>query len=323
MAVELLTSVVDLVFTSALLLPPHSELQERLLLLINRGEAHELRTVLSGAVVPQSVANRALREAVEWQRVDCARHLLTAANANANTQWKLSPLVPLGYPALWHAAGKGESTMLQLLISYGASLNACVPTHGTPLHHASERQDCDALKVLLSAGADVDVAEPRYGWTALARASAVGFTSGVRLLLAYNARADLKQRCGSTALMWAVAGNHGATVRSLLHSCGAEPHAINRDGHTALSLALRLGHRSIAGDILRHLLLELCLGLVALDLPVLVTLCIFEQTIGTELSNDDTDDGTALRLDEAYCVAAIVKHLDTLLWRWKLEKYRQ
>ncbi|MCR5257463.1 MAG: ankyrin repeat domain-containing protein, partial [Desulfovibrio sp.] len=61
-----------------------------------------------------------------------------------------------GETALHHAASRGSTTMLEILLDKGVDVNA-KDKHGiTPIHLAAQNDSSDAVKLLLERGADIN-----------------------------------------------------------------------------------------------------------------------------------------------------------------------
>jgi ankyrin repeat protein len=124
-----------------------------------------------------------------------------------------------------------------------ATLSAQIPdfTPQTPLIGSLLHNDSAEAKRLLEHGADPN--EGGFaGMPPLFLATARGNVELVRLMIASGATIDVRDRSGSTALMWAAFNESGdaALVEALL-GLGADPMLANRSGETALDWASRRG----------------------------------------------------------------------------------
>ena len=99
---------------------------------------------------------------------------------------------------------------------------------------------CPHTRALIDAGADVNIKD-KDGSTALMWASDNGHTETVKLLIDAGADVNIKNKYGRTALMWASRCNRKETVK-LLIDAGADVNAKDEDGWTALIWASRCGH---------------------------------------------------------------------------------
>ena len=97
------------------------------------------------------------------------------------------------------------------------------------------------MQTLLEAGADVS-AKDYSGWTALVWAAANGHTATVQTLLEAGADVNAKDYSGWTALMWTAHAGHTATVQALIDA-GADVNATEMNsGWTVLMWAAHAGH---------------------------------------------------------------------------------
>jgi ankyrin repeat protein len=89
-----------------------------------------------------------------------------------------------GWSALHHAAAKGHTTVVQLLLDARAAVNAAAADGCTALHRAACNGHTAVVQLLLDAGADITVAAAVGGRTAMSLAAAAGHSKVVQLLLA-------------------------------------------------------------------------------------------------------------------------------------------
>ena len=90
---------------------------------------------------------------------------------------------------------------------------------GRALHHAIEARDAETVEVLLRYGAKVN-AKNSVGWTALHLAACKGETESAEVLLRYGANVNAQDDNGLTALTYAEMHRHSDLAR-LLRSYGA------------------------------------------------------------------------------------------------------
>lgn len=111
--------------------------------------------------------------------------LLLQYGANVNAKmWN-------GWTALHEAACKGNSGVLKRLLQEGASMEAADDHEIQPVFTAAQYGNIECLKVLLEAGADPNSRATDEA-TALYIAAQEDFPDCIRLLLSYGARTDLK-----------------------------------------------------------------------------------------------------------------------------------
>jgi ankyrin repeat protein len=134
------------------------------------------------------------------------------------------------FPLLWFAAIRGNIEMAELLLSYGADVNAAgggvaegspIPPQGIrPLHGAAEHGHVSMIHLLMKHGADVN-SKGRFGLTPLHQAAYKGRQEAAEVLLAYGADINTRTRDGETPLEKALQGKHTA-LAEWLRSRGAQ-----------------------------------------------------------------------------------------------------
>ncbi|WP_324133581.1 ankyrin repeat domain-containing protein [Bosea sp. (in: a-proteobacteria)] len=113
----------------------------------------------------------------------------------------------------------------------------------TPLMLAAEARYSYLVTVMLALGADANAVD-RRGRTALMRAARENDVQAVAWLLRAGALPDMATTYqGWTALMWAARHDSTEAISALL-AAGADRAPCEREGQTALSLAIRYGHAS-------------------------------------------------------------------------------
>lgn len=165
-----------------------------------------------------------------------------------------------GETALMVAAGAGQSAVVELLLSIGASMTLTaaedVPTTpglragGTCVHAAAAAA---GNELILAALLDRDSAAVRASDTLqnspLHAAAAAGRASAVQTCLARGAAADARNCAGCTPLALA-ASDGGVEALRLLLEHGADVHACDADGNTALHRACAYAHEGAVGLLL-------------------------------------------------------------------------
>lgn len=169
---------------------------------------------------------------------------LLEAGADPNTRDRQH-----GVPALYALTGVNNAPAIaRILLDAGAN-----PTDGESVFHAAEKFHVESLELLLSYGADLN-ASGEWGNTPLyfllrhwEIATQPRVRQGIQWLLDHGA--DPNVRCArerETSLHAAARrGQHPDVVRLLLEH-GADPNAVRGDGRTPWSLARRGGHDEIA-----------------------------------------------------------------------------
>ncbi|KAH7035981.1 ankyrin repeat-containing domain protein [Microdochium trichocladiopsis] len=149
-----------------------------------------------------------------------------------------------GRSALWHAACRGHSNVVKVLLECHAESDASVTELDAPLKAAAMCGNRSIIKQLLKHGAQS--VNP-----ALYAAAECGHHDCVKLLLKRGGQVDWADKSGRTALMAAVEEDHKKVVTQLLDA-GAQIDAVDRGGYTALLLASQHFRREILAQLLEH-----------------------------------------------------------------------
>lgn len=147
-----------------------------------------------------------------------------------------------GVPETWLANSK---VMAELLIAYGANVNARDVVSQTPLHLAAQTGNLEVAKVLLVNNADINARE-MYNSTALHIVAWSGNTAFARYLIEKGADVNAKDRFG-TPLISAVEDHRD--MAELLLNNKADVHMKSPDGFAPIHLA---GNREIAQILFDH-----------------------------------------------------------------------
>lgn len=107
------------------------------------------------------------------------------------------------------AAESGHSYLVTLMLALGADANAVDRLGRTALMRAAKADDSQSVEWLLRAGAKVDQATTQQGWTALMWAARHAAAKAIVALLIGGANRDLRDREGQTALSLAIRYGHG------------------------------------------------------------------------------------------------------------------
>ncbi|KAK3255713.1 hypothetical protein CYMTET_35117, partial [Cymbomonas tetramitiformis] len=212
----------------------------------------------------------ALTVALAFGQEAAARALLEAgAGVNAGTARAGRPL--------HQAVSKGMVEMVRVLVGKGAEVDAENGVGSTALAVALSRGEEAAARVLLEAGAGVNAGS---GWRPLHAVAMIGTVEMVRVLVGKGAEVDAEDGEGRTALTVALAFGQEAAARALLEAGagvnagtgrrplhvaaekgkvemlielagkGAEVDAEDREGRTALMVALAFGQEGAARALL-------------------------------------------------------------------------
>jgi cytohesin len=101
--------------------------------------------------------------------------------------------------------GASSKEMAELLIQYGADINARTPEGYMPIHAFVSNSSKGALELLIAKGADVN-AKSNYGNTPLHCASDIGNIEAAKILLSHGAEINAKNNNGDTPLKNAIEG---------------------------------------------------------------------------------------------------------------------
>jgi ankyrin repeat protein len=139
-----------------------------------------------------------------------------------------------GEPALVFAVRSGApKTVAFLLEQPGIQLDATNTADETALMLAANANDLASANLLIEAGASVN----RPNWTPLHYAASKGHTEMMRILIENDAYIDAESPNGTTPLMMAAYYATPKAVKLMLEE-GADPSLQNKDGQTALDMAL-------------------------------------------------------------------------------------
>jgi len=151
-----------------------------------------------------------------------------------------------GMTPLHYAAYTGNETVFDYLIKRGLDLHATDKRGLTPVWFTVSGARPAMLKKPIALGADLDVVDGRTGKTMLHEAALRGNSALVKKLLAADIRKDAKDKNGFTALSYALKYGH-KTAANLLRNAGVEevPWETNLDNSTYLKKSLGGGEAYI------------------------------------------------------------------------------
>jgi len=173
--------------------------------------------------------------------------------ANSRTLTRVLPVIFMlsacfgeDYSELQLASARGQTDLVEVMLSRGSDVNQANGKGKTALMMAASSGRTDTAKVLLARGAAVD-AQDVDGMTALMVAASGGFTDTSKLLLQNGANINAQNKYGVTPIANAVFFGHPETVRALLaHNVRVERGAAEE----AMLIAAGLGHTSIVESLL-------------------------------------------------------------------------
>ncbi|KAL5017799.1 hypothetical protein ScPMuIL_003521 [Solemya velum] len=148
-----------------------------------------------------------------------------------------------GSTALHMACAYGKDKMAKYLIHHGANVNIKAKNGLTPLHIAAQLDEVNIAQILAENGAEVDV-QTQAGYTPLHTACHFGQINMVRFLLDHHASISSTTKMGYTPIHHA-AQQTDASIVILLLDNDASPNVLTINDHTALDIAVMLGHSDI------------------------------------------------------------------------------
>ena len=147
------------------------------------------------------------------------------------------------------AACEGNAKLASAAIEGGANVN--VRYRGRPvLLWAIQEDHLNVVKVLVAAGASLKCKDD-LGFSPLDQAVGQGNVAMVRFLL--KAGADVNGRCRNGSPLHTACAYRHLTIANVLLENGADPSAVDGDGHTPAALT-RMGKQSTLESRLRTLL---------------------------------------------------------------------
>ncbi len=149
--------------------------------------------------------------------------------------------------ALHVAGAKGQIDFIQLLLKYGANINAIDKCGATALHYAAGLGLEEMTKLLIDSKADVNIAAEN-GKTAMHLSKDNGFSKITKLLVDGGAKVNAISKTGETALHMSISKGSNEMVRLLLDSDSKVDEDISRlEGHSEPALEVEV--IGVDGDI--------------------------------------------------------------------------
>ncbi|KAI8398630.1 hypothetical protein FOFC_19845 [Fusarium oxysporum] len=205
------------------------------------------RTPLSWAagggheVVVQVLLKTGKFNVARWPKAVVRLLLLVTGKVNVDTK------DGEGRTPLWWATKKGHKAVVQLLLDWGAYIEAADEWGQTPLARAAETGHKAVVQLLLDRGAYIEAAD-EWDQTPLSYAAQNGHEAVVQLLLDRGAHIEAADKSGQTPLSRAAENGHEAVVQLLLDRAA-------KNGHEAVvRLLLGRGQTSLRMAVVRLLL---------------------------------------------------------------------
>ncbi|PAA70813.1 hypothetical protein BOX15_Mlig012742g1 [Macrostomum lignano] len=217
-----------------------------------------------------------------WRGHQNVVKLLIEFKANPNVRDSLG-----NTPAL-RAAWQGQTETLRYLLQHGANPDLQNQIGRSPLHVAAENGHLDCSKLLVRFGAHVDLGD-RQGYSPVHSAAEKGLSTTLDVLIRSGAQVDLPTSDGRVTPLHISAGyGHLEAVRTLLKA-GADAHATDHQGWSALHYAASKGCSKVVSCLLLtagcdpHLLDDRGLS------PVLLAACLGHHKAVVELLKDNKE----------------------------------
>ncbi|KAB5575789.1 ankyrin repeat-containing domain protein [Coniochaeta sp. 2T2.1] len=135
---------------------------------------------------------------------------------------------PKGRTAMNKAAARGDTTMMELLMEYGADPeNRESATGVSPLIDAAVYGHAPAVMFLLERGVDIETRTIDHGWTALSVAAISEHDEVLGILLEHGASVTNRDSHGLTPLMWAISRGLNTVPALLSHGGDRSPDVLH------------------------------------------------------------------------------------------------
>jgi hypothetical protein len=135
---------------------------------------------------------------------------------------------------LFIAVENGNVEMTELLLDYGAKINARSTSRETPLMRLDADASSALVRVLIKHGAKINLTDDE-GNTALIHAARSADREVLQMLIDHGAQINVQNKQGQTALMNAAEADNLESVRALIMA-GADVNLKNKEGDTAWDL---------------------------------------------------------------------------------------
>ncbi|XP_075976764.1 uncharacterized protein LOC142976995 isoform X2 [Anticarsia gemmatalis] len=208
-----------------------------------------------------------------------------------------------GVTPLHIASSQGNVELIQLLLKYGAPIDAQDFDGDTPLHETILSHRHEAMVTLLYAGADPEITNHPGLYTPFHLACTRDYLPNVESLFPFVSDINQSTLSGDTPLHYALLGMSQRTAHFLLDH-GADPHIKNAVGHMAIDLAVNTGAACVLQRLLqvtdeeqisKDIIAEACKPHI-FNFPVLETLLTSDlgpdffyivKSFNTEMIQDD------------------------------------
>lgn len=140
---------------------------------------------------------------------------------------------------------------MELLLDAGADLES-KGSSGTPLYIAAQESNGTLMALLLSRGANINATNESFA-SPLTVSSINEYFLGVQLLLKFGANVEGHEQCHTTPLQAAVVANNMDCVKALVEAGANIFSNFGKDEYTPLSFAMLTGRKEIAFYLLEHI----------------------------------------------------------------------
>lgn len=154
-------------------------------------------------------------------------------------------------PTVLSLAATGDAEALKARLAAGDDVKRRAPEKWTALHYAARWGHVEAARLLIGAKIDLE-AQAEYEGTALFLAIAHGHTEVAKLLLESGAKADARIDYRKRCVLHTAAEEGNVEVAGLLIDRGADVDATDREGWTALDVAIAAGQASMVECLLKR-----------------------------------------------------------------------